>query len=66
MDKVICPLCRSYVDTCDQCRDALVEGDDVYCVDEGSAHTCEKCIEDYLRDQHMVDSTTLEAEEESK
>jgi len=64
MNKIICPLCKSYVYDCSQCHGPLVEGEDIVCIDEGSAHTCEKCLEDYLRDQHTTDFTTLETEEE--
>jgi hypothetical protein len=63
---IICPLCRAYVLQCNQCHGPLVEGEEVVCVDEGSAHVCEGCIDDYLKDQHTTDFVTLEVEEELK
>jgi len=67
MDKlIICPLCKSYVESCNHYHGPLTEGEEVVCVDEGNAHTCVNCIEDYLKDQHMLDFTNLEEEEELK
>jgi hypothetical protein len=63
---IICPICRAYVFQCSQCRGASAEGDDVVCIDEGSAHVCEDCLDDYLKDQHTTDFVTLEVEEELK
>jgi hypothetical protein len=63
---VICPLCRSYVLQCNQCHGPLTDGEEVICVDEGNAHVCSGCIEDYFRDQHMTDFVILEEEVELK
>lgn len=63
-EHVICPLCKEYVEKCDQCRSPLTVDDDIYCIDNGSAHVCEACVDDYLRDQHELDFTQLVEEEE--
>lgn len=60
----ICPMCKEYIEKCDQCRNYFHDGDSMCCIDTGSAHVCETCVEDYLRDQHEIDETTVEVEAE--
>ena len=46
--QMYCEYCESEIKECDSCGMKFLDGDNIYCFNNGDDHYCEGCIEESL------------------